>query len=312
MELVSIIIPVYNSELFLKRCLDSVINQTYKNLEIIIVEDGSSDNSLSICKKYKKLDNRIKVLLNGTNKGMAFSRNKALDNATGKYITYIDSDDYVELDYIETLYNLIKEDDYDVSICGHIDMKHEKKYILNQEKAFKLLITDENFCISCWGKLFKRYLLSGVKFYDVQCEDRAFSYKVFSKIKKAIYLNVSKYNYCIRKDSYSFMDYDIKDLDRISQTKFFTEKVTKLYPKLTNDAKIMYLNSLIAVCNKQLFSKMYKTPEIKETKKFIRNNFIIIIFTKSKLIKKMQYLLFLMNTKLYINIYRKVKKSVFT
>lgn len=312
MEIVSIIIPVYNSELFLTRCLDSVINQTYKNLEIIIVEDGSSDNSLNICKKYEKKDNRVKVLLNGSNEGMAFSRNKALDNATGEYITFIDSDDYVELDYIETLYNLIKEDDYDVSICGHIDMNYEKKYILNQEQAFKLLITDENFCISCWGKLFKRYLLSGVKFFDVQCEDRSFSFRVFSKVKKAIYLTVSKYNYCVRKDSYSFMDYDIKDLDRISQTKIFTENVTCLYPKLKNDAKIMYLNSMIAVCNKQLFSEMYNTLEIKDAKKFIRNNFLIIIFTKSKLIKKMQYLLFLVSSKLYIKIYRKVKKSVFT
>ena len=115
-DLISVIVPVYNVENYLKRCLDSIINQTYQNIEIILIDDGSTDNSGNLCEDYKKIDNRIKVV-HKTNGGLSDARNTGIKKAKGKYITFVDSDDYVEYDYVEYLYNLIKKYDTNISFC---------------------------------------------------------------------------------------------------------------------------------------------------------------------------------------------------
>ena len=107
-DLISIIVPIYNVEKYIKKCIDSIINQTYTNLEIILVDDGSPDNCGKICDKYKEKDDRIKVI-HKKNGGLSDARNAGIDIATGEYITFIDSDDYVAENYIEVLYNLCKE-----------------------------------------------------------------------------------------------------------------------------------------------------------------------------------------------------------
>ena len=113
-ELISVIIPVYNVEKYIRYCLDSVINQTYKNLEIIIVDDGTKDSSGEIAEEYAVKDSRIKVI-HKENGGLSDARNVGLDAATGKYIAFLDSDDVITLDFYEYLYNIIKEKDYDIA-----------------------------------------------------------------------------------------------------------------------------------------------------------------------------------------------------
>lgn len=139
MDLISVVIPVYNVEKFLVRCLDSVIRQTYKNLEIILVDDGSKDNSGIICDKYQKQDNRIKVI-HKKNEGLGYARNSGLDIATGKYVFFIDSDDYIEISMIESLYNDLKISKADTCIGGF-------KRIIGNEK-----IVNQN---SLAGELFE-------------------------------------------------------------------------------------------------------------------------------------------------------------
>lgn len=117
MDLISVVIPVYNVEKFLARCLDSVISQTYKNLEIILIDDGSTDSSGIICNKYLKIDNRIKVV-HKKNEGLGYARNTGLDIATGRYVVFIDSDDYIENKMIEILYNDLKRNKADTCIGG--------------------------------------------------------------------------------------------------------------------------------------------------------------------------------------------------
>lgn len=106
-ELVSVIVPVFNSEKYIERCLKSIVNQTYENLEIIIINDGSTDASLSICEKWKDLDTRI-CLINKENTGVSDSRNRGIEASKGKYITFIDCDDFIEADMIEKLLKSIK------------------------------------------------------------------------------------------------------------------------------------------------------------------------------------------------------------
>ena len=113
MKLISIIIPIYNNEKFISRCLDSIINQTYKKIEIIIVNDGSTDKSLDVISKYEKKDNRIKVI-NKKNEGVSIARNIGIESSKGDYITFVDADDWLELDAIEKLYIEITEKNVDV------------------------------------------------------------------------------------------------------------------------------------------------------------------------------------------------------
>ena len=117
---VSIIVPVYNVEQYIGECLDSILKQTYDNLEVILVEDCSTDNTLSLCQRYAKTDARIKLLRNEKNAGVSFSRNRALEVATGDYIGMIDSDDWIEADYIERMVTALEETGADTCACGYV------------------------------------------------------------------------------------------------------------------------------------------------------------------------------------------------
>ena len=142
---ISVILPVYNVEKYLRKCLDSVINQTYKNLEIILVNDGSTDNSGKICEEYALNDKRIKVI-HKENGGISSARNAAIDIAKGQYITFIDSDDDVELDYIGYLYDILKKFNCKMSVCTHNIVKNTKiKKSFNLKTDYKL--SSQNFCI---------------------------------------------------------------------------------------------------------------------------------------------------------------------
>lgn len=117
-ELISVIVPIYNTSKYLSKCIDSIINQTYKNLEIILVNDGSTDNSLDICNKYKLIDSRI-IIINKDNGGLSSAKNIGLDNHKGRYIAFIDSDDYVDNNFIGELYNNLISTNSDISLCNY-------------------------------------------------------------------------------------------------------------------------------------------------------------------------------------------------
>ncbi|MBR3628081.1 MAG: glycosyltransferase family 2 protein [Elusimicrobia bacterium] len=140
MPKISVIVPTYNVEKYLSQCLDSILNQTFKDFECICINDGSTDNSLSILQKYASKDNRIKII-NQENKGLSGARNAALKIVTGKYITFVDSDDFVSSDYLEKLINLAEKENSDIVYCRHkmyysLDNKYEKGP--NREKLNKL------------------------------------------------------------------------------------------------------------------------------------------------------------------------------
>ena len=118
-DVVSVIIPIYKAEPYLKKCLDSIAAQTYKNLEIILIDDGSPDNCGRICDEYAANDPRVKVI-HKQNGGMSDARNTGLDNATGEYLTFIDSDDYVSENFVDTLLNALRDNDADMSVCSFV------------------------------------------------------------------------------------------------------------------------------------------------------------------------------------------------
>ena len=181
---VTIIVPIYNSEKYLEECLDSIINQTYNNLEIILVNDGSTDRSLSIIEKYSRLDKRIKYIYQ-KNSGVGEARNAGLDNSTGEYISFIDSDDYVSLNFIEKLIDAIKESDL-YSYCG---INIDGKITFFTEEQNKLFIRQV-----CTNKLYNAKYLKDIRFTNHSySEDLIFNYKLtfvsesFSSVREPLY-----------------------------------------------------------------------------------------------------------------------------
>lgn len=208
--LISVIIPVYNIEDYLRKCLISIIEQTYKNLEIIIINDGSTDNTPTICDEFAAHDNRIKVI-HQENNGLSYSRNVGLDNAHGEYLGFVDGDDWIEKDMYETLYNLIIQHKADISICTHFSeftdtTKIEFNSGVIQEftpnEAIICLLEDIKIRNYLWEKLSKRELYKDIRFPVGKIfEDMAVQHKVFYNAQKVVLSCTPKYHYRIRRGS---------------------------------------------------------------------------------------------------------------
>ena len=191
--LISIVIPVYNVGKYLKQCLDSVLRQTYKNLEIICVNDGSTDNSLAILKEYEQKDHRI-IVISQENKGQGFARNAGLKQVTSDYVSFVDSDDYIDPRYIEVLYERLYHENADFCVCGilpigkdyrkNIEYVSAYQYTMKHRSTFP--INPEYIHVAPWAKLFK---IDIIRTYNLQFpiglinEDNylTFMYCVFSK-----------------------------------------------------------------------------------------------------------------------------------
>ena len=189
MTKISIIIPVYNGEKYIEKCLDSIKNQTFKDYEVLIINDGSKDNTKNLIEKYLN-DKRFK-LFNRTNHGIGASRNFGLDESSGEYICFIDSDDYVDKEYLEKLYNKISKENLDIVVCNYIELNEE----LNIEKKVKIKSFDNttidktpelllSINKSPWNKIYRKSILENIKFpTDLKYEDTEFLCKVLYNSK---------------------------------------------------------------------------------------------------------------------------------
>lgn len=209
-DLISIIIPVYKVEKYLEKCIESVLKQTYTNLQIILVDDGSPDNCGKICDEYAKKDPRIEVI-HKVNGGLSDARNVGIAKAKGKYIGFVDSDDYIKEDMYEILINLIKEYDADVSICNLYDVIDGKEYIRNNENGIqeysrleilKEVLLDKNIQSYAWNKLYKKELFDEIKYpIGKKYEDIGTTFYVFEKCNKIVVTSEPEYYYLKRSDS---------------------------------------------------------------------------------------------------------------
>lgn len=209
-DLISIIIPIYNVADFLEDSLESVVNQTYNNLQIILVNDASKDDCDIICEKYQKKDKRICLINHETRKGVAEARNTGLSASKGKYIGFVDPDDFVELDIFEKLYNTIKENSADISVCGYQifgNKKDDKEGRItakrfNCQEALDMLIKDSEMPSYLWNKLFKAELFKNCLF-DSGCryEDLRIMHRLFMKANVIVSIDNRLYHYRIRNGS---------------------------------------------------------------------------------------------------------------
>lgn len=210
---ISIIVPVYNTELYLENCINSILNQTYENLEIILVNDGSKDKSGLICDKYAKIDNRI-IVIHKENGGVSSARNVGINLSTGDYIVFIDSDDWVECNMIKTLVKIIEKNDYDVIMFGAYieDLEHQRvdEFRVKTEdykdkneimSIIPELIREEKIN-SLWTKIYKASIIQekNIRFNEELsiAEDGLFNYEIFKHIKSFCTINNLLYHYMIR------------------------------------------------------------------------------------------------------------------
>jgi glycosyltransferase involved in cell wall biosynthesis len=206
---ISVIIPIYKTEAYLRKCLDSVAGQTYQNLEIVLVENGSPDNCGAICDEYAAADARVRVI-HKEHGSPSSARNAGLAAATGEWIGWVDSDDWLELDMFQYLLENALAHSADIAVCGHFmeypgrSVFHgmERERLLNTEEALELLLQDKVLWSYVWDKLCRRELYDGVCFSEVRgYEDVTVMYRLFERAERVIGLPEGKYHYFQRPDS---------------------------------------------------------------------------------------------------------------
>lgn len=275
-ELISVVVPVYKVEDYLKKCVDSIINQTYTNLEIFLVDDGSPDNCGKICDEYQEKDKRIKVI-HKENGGLSDARNSAIDQAKGELITFIDSDDYIENDYIELLYNNLKNNDCDISTCSYqcfydkveLDKTDEKITVFTSEEALENMFYQKQTTTSAWGKLYKIKLFNEVRYPKGKiCEDLDTTYKLFAKSKKIVISSLKKYYYLQRTNSIINSKFSTKRMDAIDFAKKTVKFIKQKYPKILQSAyNRLFMEAVFIII--QIPKTEYK-KEQNELKKIIK------------------------------------------
>ena len=224
--LFTVVVPVYNVEKYLEKCISSIIGQTYSNIEIILVDDGSTDNSSAMCDRYAEEDSRVTVI-HQKNTGVSAARNTGIENANGEYIAFIDGDDYISNQMMECLYNRIVSDHSDVAICGYRcvdDMGHElniatvEDAIVSGAEALRIHYERNTHGIMAitWNKLYRRRLFEFVRFPEgKRCEDEAVFYRILDLCGKVSILSEHYYYYVQHDDSFMGGTYKAARIDGI-------------------------------------------------------------------------------------------------
>lgn len=296
-KLVSVIIPAYNIEDYIGRCLDSIISQTYKNLEIIVVDDGSRDHTGEILDNYAKKDRRIKVI-HKENGGVSSARNKGIEAAEGDYIGFIDGDDLIESEMYKTLVDLLEEENADIAHCGYqmvfpdrIDYYHNtgKKKIQTTEEGLKDLLSGEMIEPGLVNKLYKKELIKNCRLDETVKinEDLLMNYQLFKLSQKSVYYDITPYSYMIRSSSATGANSLIKKredalrvLNQIKDDCINNNLLSIIYKR--------YIYLLMAICRDDLKDRSYIEYQKKQRKQ-LKKELKTDIF-KSCIPKKLKYM----------------------
>lgn len=280
-DLISIVIPLYNVGDSLSKCIESIIKQTYKNIEIILVDDGSTDSSYNICDEYAQIDKRI-VVIHKENEGVSVARNIGIEVAKGKYITFVDSDDLVTDDYIEYLYNMLIEDKTDMSICNvkviwkntnYSTSKEKNRYILNSKEALERILLQQGVEVAVYAKLYKAKIFDDIRFpIGKTYEDTAIIYKLIEKCNKISYRDKECYYYIARVGSISKQkQFNDNEKNYIEFTNEMLSYIREKYKDLDKPIKRFYLYSNFRILRMLIVTKPRHHEFEKEIIKNIKN-----------------------------------------
>lgn len=305
-SLISVIVPVYNVEQYLDRCINSIINQTYCNLEILLIDDGSPDSCPQKCDEWEKKDARIKTF-HKKNGGLSDARNYGLDRVMGDYIAFVDSDDYIEKTMYEIMIKDIKKTKSDLACCGRFykSTKEERKsrcqekpIVLNDIEAIHELLN--NGCVeeAVWDKLYKKELWDHLRFpLNEINEDIVVMPQIIRKSKRIVHVGLPLYYYCYNNSSITKSGYNSKKDIMFKHMQDLTKYISKYYPseiQWVNVLKAKYamttLFAIVLAGEEKKYSSSYK-----KYKKILRKSYIQMLKTKNFTVKqKSEALLLLM------------------
>lgn len=317
--LISVIVPIYNSEKYLNKCIRSILTQTYENFELILINDGSTDKSSQICDYFKNKDKRIKVI-NQHNKGQSIARNLGIKISEGEYISFVDADDYIEKDYLEYLFYLIKKFDSDMSVCNtrdeyingnFIDKSCEEECKLYPEGALEIMLYQKGFDVGPWAKLYKKNLFEKIKFPENKIyEDFYVSYRIVHKCNKVAYGKQAKYHYLHHINSTMTSMFSKKNLDLIEVSEDMLQFVSNKYPQIINAAVRRFVYSNHHLLNLMYGSKNYSEEIEKKLIKNIKQNARTVLKDKKSSFKDKAAVICLYMGKLfYKNCFKIMKKA---
>ena len=319
--LVSVIVPVYNVEKYLARCMDSIIAQTYKNLEILLIDDGSTDSSGKICDEYAEKDSRIRVI-HQENQGLAEVSNIGLREAKGEWIQFVDSDDWIDAETIETCYNLSQKYNVDMVIFSIMtELENEKHLFYNHNHSYRLqnkydvLRTIAFASVSRYNKFSKASLYKGVEYPKGKLyEDIATTHKVIANAERILDINIPFYHYYVRGGSILRSSFSPKTYDLVDGIQKFSDFVMNFHDWNEQEQKDIYLG----ICFRKLLfvDIMIKTsiPESYDMKfvSNLRKEIDAVHVIRCKLLsrkRKIKMLLFKFNFRLYRKVYLKFRRD---
>ena len=262
---ISVIVPVYNVEPYIDRCLQSILGQTYQNLEIVLVNDGSTDNSGAICERYARQDSRIRVY-DKPYGGVSDARNYGVSHATGTYLTFVDSDDYIVPDYAEYLLKILTRSQAEMAVCQHVVWYGNKHFhtalsgedVLPPKTCIERMLYHDVIDTSVWGKLYRRDLFDGISYPKGKLyEDIATTYKLILKCQKIAVGYEPKYHYVMNPDSIVNRSFHEGKFDLLEMTDNMASDVVKVYPDLARAALRRRVYARFSVLNQMLRSEAY-------------------------------------------------------
>lgn len=278
---ISVIVPVYNSAKYLRKCIESITGQTYRDLEIILIDDGSADNSGAICDEYAAKDERI-IVIHQKNMGASIARNKGLDICTGSYIGFVDGDDWIAPDMYEFLHGAILDHNADISICGYyIETEADgvcgaenddgKTTVYSSREAIREVIQDKLIYSYFWDKLYRKEMFSELRFRKgIILEDIATMYKIFMCAGNIVTCNVPKYYYLQRNNSLLHVRDEALNWDQFWVYRERAEVLQENYPELRELSVVSLLKYSVSAYSYLLLQEEL-SEEQQEHKEVIKN-----------------------------------------
>ena len=279
--MISVIVPVYNVEKYLERCVKSIAAQTYKDLEILLIDDGSTDKSGKMCDDFQQTDSRIKAF-HKQNGGLSDARNYGIEHSAGEFISFVDSDDYIDEKMLETLHRLITENDADLAVCSAMDVfegkevtqvKEIKEFNLNKVESYKYMLRGDGIPSAC-NKLYKMQTVGNVRFpVGKLYEDGFFTPQILKRVEKTAVTSKPMYYYFRRADSITTKPFRKGDLDVIEAYDKCVKQVKELCPEALPYAEFRYRNAYFNVLDKMLMRDDCKEiPEYKQVVKYLKKH----------------------------------------
>ena len=314
--LISVLVPMYNTEKTISRCIKSILRQTYTNLEIVLLDDGSQDNTYNIANKFAKQDSRIKLLHKVNEKNISKTRNYLLNNYSGDYVVWVDSDDVLHKKYVEKLYTTITSKNADLGICGFNLMfanlllcrpLFAKTKVFENEKIYSNVILNHRVGFMLWNKIFKHEIIKDIRFDESVGfgEDFAFVYKYLKQTEKVAYNNDKLYKYIVRPGSETTKKFSAKKMTFVSLLENLVKEENDEFIKNTIYSWLAFTGvSMLFLAKKSKYDNIEDLQKLYDTTHTYKN-----YFKKNKDVKFIHKLIMFFGLKFWARKRPKIKQK---